>query len=75
MGFLTLIGFFILIERFSKVLDVDQMILKLCDLITVTVPPSLPAGLNTAILISMYYLKKKRIFCISPNKIITGGEV
>ena len=44
----------------------DQLLLKILDLITVTVPPSLPAGLNTAILISVYYLKKKNIFCISP---------
>jgi P-type E1-E2 ATPase len=51
------------------------LVLRLCELITVTVPPSLPAGLNIAILISIYYLKKKKIFCISPKKIIAGGDV
>ena len=47
------------------------MIIKFLDLITITVPPGLPVS----IIFALEKLKDKGIFCISPNKIISGGRV
>jgi cation-transporting ATPase 13A2 len=75
LGLITLIGFFVLLERFVVVMPGGYIVLKLCDLITVTVPPSLPVSLSTGVLISLGHLNNSKIFCISPNKIVEGGYV
>lgn len=51
------------------------MIVKFLDLITITVPPGLPVSMTFGIIFALEKLKDKQIFCISPNKIISGGRV
>ena len=51
------------------------MIIKFLDLITITVPPGLPVSMTFGIIFALEKLKDKGIFCISPNKIISGGRV
>ena len=43
------------------------------DLITVTVPPALPAAMSCGIVFAINRLKKKDIFCISPPRINMAG--
>ncbi|XP_034846625.1 probable cation-transporting ATPase 13A5 [Mirounga leonina] len=44
-------------------------------LFTVTVPPVLPAALTTGIVYAQKRLKKKKIFCISPQRINMCGQI
>ncbi|XP_073088005.1 probable cation-transporting ATPase 13A5 isoform X2 [Manis javanica] len=44
-------------------------------LLTVTVPPVLPAALTTGIVYAQKRLKKKKIFCISPQRINMCGQI
>ena len=53
--------------------DKLDIFVKLGDLITVTVPPGLPISMTFGIVFALEKLKNKKIFCTSPNKIITGG--
>jgi cation-transporting ATPase 13A3/4/5 len=50
-------------------------VLKLCDLITIAVPPALPAALHVGISFSINRLKRKQIYCIAPSKVVIGGRV
>jgi cation-transporting ATPase 13A3/4/5 len=43
------------------------------DLISITVPPTLPISMIIGIVYAVEKLKKKNIFTISPNQIIEGG--
>ena len=45
------------------------------DLITVTVPPALPAAMSCGIVFAINRLKKKQIFCISPPRINMAGQI
>ena len=42
-------------------------------LITITVPPALPAAMSCGIVFAINRLKKKDIFCISPPRINMAG--
>ncbi|KAL8188328.1 UNVERIFIED_CONTAM: hypothetical protein K2H54_065661, partial [Gekko kuhli] len=44
-------------------------------LLTVPVPPALPAALTTGIVYAQRRLKKKKIFCISPQRINICGQI
>lgn len=44
-------------------------------LFTVTVPPVLPAALTTGIVYAQKRLRKKKIFCISPQRINICGQI
>ena len=52
-----------------------DLVLKILDLITITVPPGLPISMTFGIIYAVDKMKKKEIFCISPNKVIPGGQV
>ena len=45
------------------------------DLLTIAVPPSLPAILSSCLLFSIHRLNKKKIFCISPQRITLCGRI
>lgn len=52
------------------------MILKRSlDLITITIPPALPAAMTVGTIISINRLKKDKIFCISPPRVNVCGRV
>ena len=52
----------------------DTMAMALL-LLTVVVPPVLPAALTTGIVYAQRRLKKRRIFCISPQRINMCGQI
>jgi cation-transporting ATPase 13A3/4/5 len=45
------------------------------DLITIVVPPALPATLTIGTNFALSRLKKKQIFCISPQRVNVGGKL
>lgn len=44
-------------------------------LLTVAVPPAIPAALTTGTVYAQRRLKKKKIFCISPQRINICGQI
>lgn len=51
------------------------IIVRALDLITIVVPPALPATLTIGTNFALARLKKKRIFCISPQRVNVGGKL
>jgi magnesium-transporting ATPase (P-type) len=68
----TFIVLVILIHEYAKVTDLVQ---KFFDLITITVPPSLPVSMTFGIIYAIDRLETRKIFCIAQSKVITGGMI
>ncbi|BEI83020.1 hypothetical protein CcaverHIS002_0308880 [Cutaneotrichosporon cavernicola] len=51
------------------------IIVRALDLITIVVPPALPATLTIGTTFAIGRLRKSGIFCISPNRVNIGGKV
>lgn len=49
--------------------------MRILDLITVVVPPSLPCAMTVGTVYSQSRLKKRNIFCISPARINVAGKI
>nr|XP_036880042.1 probable cation-transporting ATPase 13A4 [Manis javanica] len=52
-----------------------EVVKKALDVITIAVPPALPAALTTGIIYAQRRLKKRGIFCISPQRINVCGQL
>jgi cation-transporting ATPase 13A2 len=52
-----------------------EIIDRSLDLITITVPPALPAAMTVGTVFALSRLKKKKIFCISPPRVNISGRV
>jgi len=55
--------------------EAGEVVKKALDDITIAVPPALPAALTTGIIYTQRRLKKKGIFCISPQRINMCGQL
>ncbi|XP_008837258.1 probable cation-transporting ATPase 13A3 isoform X3 [Nannospalax galili] len=55
--------------------EVGEIIIKSLDIITITVPPALPAAMTAGIVYAQRRLKKVGIFCISPQRINICGQL
>ncbi|KAG8214021.1 hypothetical protein J3R82DRAFT_10776 [Butyriboletus roseoflavus] len=53
----------------------DTIIFRALDLITVVVPPALPATLSIGTSFAIGRLRKLGIFCISPTRVNVGGKI
>lgn len=53
----------------------DTIIVRALDLVTVVVPPALPATLSIGTSFAIGRLRKLGIFCISPTRVNVGGKV
>ncbi|KAN0063742.1 hypothetical protein ACQY0O_003792 [Thecaphora frezii] len=51
------------------------IVIRALDLVTVVVPPALPATMSIGTSFAINRLRKHGIFCISPNRVIIGGKV
>ncbi|PWN25160.1 hypothetical protein BDZ90DRAFT_281756 [Jaminaea rosea] len=51
------------------------IVLRALDLITVVVPPALPATMSIGTTFAISRLRKQEIFCISPNRVNIGGKI
>lgn len=52
-----------------------NIILHVLDIISITVPPSLPIAMTTTVTFTMRRLAKRRIFCTSPARVNISGYV
>lgn len=60
------------IIRDSKI---SETIIRALDIITIVVPPALPAAMTIGTVYAQNRLKKQGIFCISPPRINIGGKL
>jgi len=51
------------------------VLIRALDIVTIVVPPALPAAMTIGTAYAQSRLKKKLIFCISPQKINVSGKL
>ncbi len=56
-------------------LDTATLVKKCLDIITITVPPALPACMSIGISYALSRLKKEQIYCISPPRVNVAGKI
>ncbi|AET40645.1 putative acid anhydride hydrolase Ecym_6263 [Eremothecium cymbalariae DBVPG len=76
MALVACFGFFINIIQFiSMGLSKRVIILRGLDIVTIVIPPALPASLSIGTGFALNRLKKKGIFCITPTRLNIGGKI
>ncbi|KAI1331917.1 hypothetical protein F5Y16DRAFT_421244 [Xylariaceae sp. FL0255] len=76
MGCIALLGFVVSFVNFVRLgLAWHLIIVRALDLITIVVPPALPATLTIGTNFALSRLKKKQIYCISPQRVNVGGKL
>ncbi|KAI0398241.1 hypothetical protein F5Y17DRAFT_411584 [Xylariaceae sp. FL0594] len=76
MGAIALLGFVVSFINFVRLgLAWHLIIIRALDLITIVVPPALPATLTIGTNFALSRLKKKQIYCISPQRVNVGGKL
>jgi len=76
MGAIAGLGFIVSFVNFIRLgLEWHLIIIRALDLITIIVPPALPATLTIGTNFALSRLKKSSIFCISPQRVNIGGKL
>lgn len=76
MGGVAVLGFITSFINFIRLeLAWHLIVVRALDLITIVVPPALPATLTIGINFALNRLKSKQIFCISPQRVNVGGKL
>ncbi|KAL4735508.1 hypothetical protein BDV11DRAFT_208448 [Aspergillus similis] len=79
MGIIAVLGFAASFVNFVRLgirqLSWGLIIVRALDLITIVVPPALPATLTIGTNFALSRLKSKKIFCISPQSVNVGGKL
>ncbi|KAK3297543.1 uncharacterized protein B0H64DRAFT_339399 [Chaetomium fimeti] len=76
MACVALVGFTASLVNFIRLgLEWHLIIVRALDLITIVVPPALPATLTIGTTFALRRLKAKQIFCISPQRVNVGGKL
>ncbi|PVU94276.1 hypothetical protein BB561_002695 [Smittium simulii] len=76
LAIIALCGFITSAINFFKLgLSLHVIIVRALDLITVVVPPALPASMSIGTSFSLSRLKEKLIYCISPTRINVCGRI
>lgn len=52
-----------------------ELVIRSLDLVTIAVPPALPAAITTGTIHAQRRLKKQGIFCVSPPRINICGKI
>lgn len=53
----------------------STLLIRVLDLVTVVVPPALPATMSIGTAFAIVRLRKQGVFCISPTRVNMGGKV
>lgn len=61
--------------QISRGESASLVVLRTLDLITIVIPPALPAAMTVGIVFAQKRLKKSKVFCISPRSINLCGAV
>lgn len=76
LGIVAFLGFIVSIYNQIRLNSTFYYIFsRALDLITVVVPPALPATMSIGTVFSLSRLKKKLIYCISPSKINVASKI
>jgi cation-transporting ATPase 13A3/4/5 len=76
MAGIAAVGFVASFINFIRLgLEWHLIIVRALDLITIVVPPALPATLTIGTNFALQRLKAKNIFCISPQRVNVGGKL
>ena len=76
MACIAMIGFTVSLVNFIRLkLEWHLIVIRALDLITIVVPPALPATLTIGTSFALARLKSKQIFCISPQRVNVGGKL
>ena len=59
----------------NKGVAVKELIIRALDIITIVVPPALPAAMTVGTVYAQSRLKNKLIYCISPPRIPIAGKL
>ncbi|KAF2764277.1 hypothetical protein EJ03DRAFT_386079 [Teratosphaeria nubilosa] len=76
MAMIAGVGFIASFINFIRLgLQWHLIVVRALDLITIVVPPALPATLTIGTNFALQRLKSKLIFCISPQRVNVGGKI
>lgn len=76
MAVIACFGFIASLINFVRLgIEWHEIIVRALDLITIVVPPALPATLAIGTNFAISRLKQKQIFCISPQRVNVGGKL
>ncbi|KAF9583283.1 hypothetical protein BGW38_009827, partial [Lunasporangiospora selenospora] len=76
LAIIACVGFMLSTVNFVRMgVPFKEMIVKALDLITIVVPPALPATMSIGTSFAIARLKRSDIFCISPTRVIVGGKI
>ncbi|XP_030624742.1 cation-transporting ATPase 13A2-like [Chanos chanos] len=76
LGVLALAGtIYSLVILYRSNTTVMELIIRSLDIVTIIVPPALPAAITTGTIYAQRRLKKDGVFCISPPRINVSGKV
>jgi cation-transporting ATPase 13A2 len=76
MAMIAGLGFIASFVNFIRLgLEWHLIIIRALDLITIVVPPALPATLTIGTNFALSRLRSKNIFCISPQRVNVGGKL
>ncbi|KAL1489432.1 hypothetical protein ABEB36_014327 [Hypothenemus hampei] len=64
-----------LVSKIMRGVPARDLILQAFDLVTIVVPPALPAAMTVGRFYAQIRLKNKNIFCISPRSINVSGSI
>ncbi|KAH1018274.1 hypothetical protein HUJ05_006079 [Dendroctonus ponderosae] len=72
----ALVGFlYTVVAKIIRGVLLRDIIFQALDLVTIVVPPALPAAMTVGSLFAQVALRKKNIFCISPRTINVAGSI
>lgn len=76
MAVVGILGFTIIIPSLiDQGTETDELVDKSLDLITVCVPPALPATMSAGAAFAIERMKRRKIFCISPLRVNVCGMI
>lgn len=76
LAFVAAIGFvYTMCIKVSRGHSINSILKKAFDLITVVVPPALPAAMTVGQMYAQMRLKNHHIYCISPRSINVAGSI
>lgn len=76
MAVIACFGFIASLINFVRLgVEWHEIIVRALDLVTIVVPPALPATLAIGTNFAISRLKKNHIFCISPQRVNVGGKL
>ncbi|XP_046811083.1 polyamine-transporting ATPase 13A3 isoform X2 [Lucilia cuprina] len=76
LGLIALIGFiYTLVSKILRHVDPVKIAVESLDLITIVVPPALPAAMTVGRFYAQKRLERNSIYCISPRSINVAGSI